>query len=137
MRRRLSTLDAPWRQSPQLAATSLATLRRRLTTLDAPCRQSLRVAAASPTTQFNWMTRRRLLHWYAQLKALEAAFDASENHKHLLDKQAEIERIEGAVSKIHFPLNFSDQVYHLRSHIDIVRRKIASRIRSYRQVAAE
>ena len=26
---------------------------------------------------FNWMTRRRLLHWYAQLKALETSFESN------------------------------------------------------------
>ena len=85
---------------------------------------------------FNWMTRRRLLHWYAQLRALESSFDSSTNHKHLISKLAEVERIEDAVSKIHFPLAFSDQVYNLRSHIDIVRQKIASRLRSSARVAA-
>ena len=68
------------------------------------------------------MTRRRLFYWYGQLKALEASFDANPNDK------AEIERIEDAVSHIRFPLTFSDQVYNLRSHIDIVRRKIAARV---------
>ena len=68
---------------------------------------------------FNWMTRRRLFYWYAQLKALERSFDSSTNHKHLISELAEIERIEDAVSKIHFPLKFSDQVHTLRSHIDI------------------
>ena len=48
-----------------------------------------------------------------------------------------LERIEEALSKIQFPLNFSDQVYNLRSHIDIVRRKIESRLHSYGRVAAE
>src|SRR5690349_22163888 len=76
---------------------------------------------------FNWMTRRRLLHWYAQLKALETSFESTPSHRHLIDKQAEIESIEEALSKIQFPLNFSDQVYNLRSHIDIVRRRIESR----------
>ena len=84
---------------------------------------------------YNWITRRRLFFWYAQLKALEASFEASPNDKSLADKQAEIERIEDAVSKIRFPLTFSDQVYNLRSHIDIVRRKIASRSPSVGQVA--
>ena len=86
---------------------------------------------------YNWMTRRRLLQWYAQLKALEASFDATESHRHLLEKQAEIERIEDAVRTINFPLTFFDQVYNLRNHIDIVRQKIASRIRSHRQMADE
>jgi TRAP-type uncharacterized transport system substrate-binding protein len=86
---------------------------------------------------YNWMTRRRLLHWYAQLKALEASIDSCTTYKVLIHKLAEIERIEDAVREIHFPLRFSDQVYNLRSHIDIVRRKLASRIPSYGHVAAE
>ena len=51
--------------------------------------------------------------------------------------QAEIERIEEAVSHIRFPLTFSDQLYNLRSHIDIVRRKITSNVNSPGRVAAE
>src|SRR5215471_17792637 len=76
---------------------------------------------------YNWITRRRLFYWYAQLKALEASFDADPRDKHLAEKQAKIEQIEDAVSHIRIPLTFSDQVYNLRSHIDIVRRKISSR----------
>ena len=57
-------------------------------------------------------------------KALEASFDTDPMDKHLAEKQVDIERIEDAVSHIRFPLTFSDQVYNLRSHIDIVRRKI-------------
>ena len=63
---------------------------------------------------YNWMTRRRLFYWYGQLKALEASFETNPNDKHLREKQAEIERIEDAVSHIRFPLTFSDQVYNLR-----------------------
>ena len=62
-----------------------------------------------------------------QLKALEASFDASPSDKYLAEMQAAIERIEDAVSHIRFPLTFTDQLYNLRSHIDIVRRKITAR----------
>jgi hypothetical protein len=55
----------------------------------------------------------------------------------LSEKQAEIERIEEAVSHIHFPLTFSDQLYNLRSHIEIVRRKIRSHANTPGQMAAE
>ena len=88
-------------------------------------------------TAYNWLTRRRLFHWYAQLKALEASFDTDPTGKHLAQKQAEIERIEEAVSHIRFPLTFSDQLYNLRSHIDIVRRKVASHVNPPGQIAAE
>src|SRR5262249_58203343 len=77
---------------------------------------------------YTWFNRRRLFYWYAQLKALEASFDSDPTDKQLTRKQAEIERIEDAVSHINFLLSFSDQVYNLRSHIEIVRHKIASRV---------
>jgi TRAP-type uncharacterized transport system substrate-binding protein len=81
---------------------------------------------------YSWINRRRLFYWYAQLKVLEASFDTDLTDKHLARKQAEIERIENAVSHIQFPLTFSDQVYNLRSHIDIVRHKIASHVNAPR-----
>ena len=86
---------------------------------------------------YKWNMRRRLLYWYGQLKALEASFDASPSDKNLLEKQTEIERIEDAVSHIRFPLTFTDQLYNLRSHIDIVRRKITSRVNAPGRMAAE
>ena len=100
------------------------------------------IALGLPTVRllpmaYNWITRRRLFYWYAQLKALEASFDAGPMDQHLAQKQAEIERIEEAVSHIRFPLTFSDQLYNLRSHIDIVRRKIATRQNSPGHMAAE
>jgi TRAP transporter TAXI family solute receptor len=85
---------------------------------------------------YNWMTRRRLFYWYAELQALEASFESMTSHRDLIGKQAEIERIEHEISRINFPLTFADQVYNLRSHIDFVRRKIASRLGSFGRIAA-
>jgi len=86
---------------------------------------------------YKWSARRRLLHWYGQLKALEATFDADISDYNLEEKRAEIERIEDAVSRIRFPLTFADQLYDLRSHIDVVRRKISARTSTIRRMAAE
>lgn len=86
---------------------------------------------------YNWMTRRRLFYWYGQLKSLEASFDTNLSDQHLAEKQAEIDRIEHAVSHIRFPLTFADQVYNLRGHIEIVRRKIASRTGALGQAPAQ
>jgi TRAP-type uncharacterized transport system substrate-binding protein len=85
---------------------------------------------------YNWMTRRRLFYWYAELRALETSYGAATTYKQLVQKLAEIERIEESLSKIHFPLTFADQVYTLRGHIDIVRQKIAARLRYSSQAAA-
>ena len=86
---------------------------------------------------YQWFMRRRLIYWYGKLKALEASFDADPTNKHLPEKKIEIERIEDAVSHIRFPLSFTDQLYILRSHIDIVRRKLASRANAPARMAAE
>jgi hypothetical protein len=86
---------------------------------------------------YNWLTRRRLIYWYGQLKALEASFDASPDVENLTEKQAAIEHIEEAVSHIRIPLTFSDQLYNLRSHIDIVRRKITLRAKAPSKVVNE
>ena len=86
---------------------------------------------------YQWIMRRRLIYWYGKLKALEASFDTDPNDKSLPEKKIEIERIEDAVSHIQFPLTFTDQLYNLRSHIDIVRRKITSRANASGSMAAE
>ncbi len=100
------------------------------------------LAIGLPTFRFlpvfyQWVMRRRLMHWYAKLKALEASFDINANAISLPETKIEIERIEDAVSHVRFPLTFTDQLYNLRSHIDIVRRKIASRANTPGSMAAE
>src|SRR5271165_99970 len=100
------------------------------------------LAIGLPTFRFlpvfyQWVMRRRLTYWYAKLKALEASFDFNANAISLPETKIEIERIEDAVSHIQFPLTFTDQLYNLRSHIDIVRRKIASRANTPGSMAAE
>jgi TRAP transporter TAXI family solute receptor len=64
---------------------------------------------------YRWNVRRRLLYWYARLQALEASIDSNYgSRENSAEVQNELQRIEDAVSHIHFPLAFSDQVYNLR-----------------------
>ena len=72
---------------------------------------------------YRWNMRRRLLYWYGQLKALETSIDLNNSDGNMIEQQAELERIENAVSHIRFPLAFTDQLYDLRGHIHIVRRR--------------
>jgi hypothetical protein len=59
---------------------------------------------------------------------LEAAIDSNPSGSETsIEVQNELQRIEDAVSHIRFPLAFSDQVYNLRSHIEIVRRRTTGR----------
>ena len=76
---------------------------------------------------YMWSLRRRLLYWYRQLTALERSLESPNAVARLSAKQAELERIDVAVSRIRLPIYFADRVYDLRGHIDLVRNRLASR----------
>jgi len=74
---------------------------------------------------YSWRVRRRILYWYGALKRLEAAARKATpvaRAEHLL----ELDRVEAAVDEIPVPLAFSDKLYELRQHIEIVRRRLTA-----------
>jgi uncharacterized protein len=73
---------------------------------------------------YNWSMRRRLLFWYRHLKTLEDTIEDLPTPEQLSQKRHDLERIDRAVSKMRVPLHFSDQLYNLRSHIDLVRQRL-------------
>jgi TRAP-type uncharacterized transport system substrate-binding protein len=72
-----------------------------------------------------WMVRRKLFYWYNQLKALEKSLDTRGAKFDAATHQADLERIDGAVRRIRVPLYFSNELYDLRLHIDLVRQRLA------------
>ncbi len=78
---------------------------------------------------YTWTVRRRLLHWYKEMKALEAELGdhPARTPAQLTEAREQVERIDRAVSRIKVPLIFSDQYYDLRAHIDLVRRQLNPR----------
>jgi hypothetical protein len=71
-----------------------------------------------------WNVRRRLIHWYRQLNALEKRLDGGAAQNAPMAVQDEIERIDAGVRRIRMPNYFSDQLYDLRGHIDLVRQRL-------------
>jgi TRAP transporter TAXI family solute receptor len=71
---------------------------------------------------YTWRVRKRLWHWYEELKKLEHAMHDTpvEHQQHL----AEIDRIDEAVSDIPVPVQYSEQYYNLRAHVELVRRRL-------------
>lgn len=84
---------------------------------------------------YAWTIRRRLFYWYRQLKVLEAKLDHPSPDDDLPALQAEIERIDTGVRRIRYPLNFSDQFYHLRLHINLVRQRLFQKPQPVRMAA--
>ncbi len=71
---------------------------------------------------YTWRVRRRILYWYRELKKVEAGIKPAPTE--MARALNEIDRIEEAVNRIPVPLAFSNQLYDLRQHIDVVRRKL-------------
>jgi hypothetical protein len=73
---------------------------------------------------YNWRIRRGIVRWYGELKKVENGTLGQRSPGEAARARAEIDRIEAAVSKIVLPLSFTNQLYDLRDHIDIVRRRL-------------
>ena len=73
-----------------------------------------------------WLVRRRLVYWYRQLKALERNLDKGGGKYDAGALQAEFDRIEAHVRHIRVPVYYSNQLYDLRGHIDLVRQRLAA-----------
>ncbi|MEW6705169.1 MAG: TAXI family TRAP transporter solute-binding subunit [Pseudomonadota bacterium] len=65
--------------------------------------------------------RSRVFRWYGQLRAIEA--DEGHVPKDALNQR--LDEIEARVSRITVPLSYADELYALRSHIQLVRRRLA------------
>lgn len=73
---------------------------------------------------YAWRMRRRLDRWYAELKFLDAELDrsdASTDRGLLLDRIAWIEQ---QLAYLRLPLSFANQLYVLKEHLDLVRRRV-------------
>jgi hypothetical protein len=70
---------------------------------------------------YAWRIRSRLVRLYGELKLLEFEIRQNYDPARFRDYMSQLEKIEDKASTKPFPLNFSDQLYTLRQHIDFVR----------------
>lgn len=86
---------------------------------------------------YTYMIRRRLLTWYDRLKKIEFTLDHNPTSEQMTEAGEELRRIDRAVSRLRLPLHFSDQLYDLRGHIDLVEQRLApKKIAEVRAAAA-
>lgn len=69
---------------------------------------------------YEFRIRSRVFRWYGQLRAVEEAQGARPEAELL----AELDRIESHVGRVAVPLSHADELYALRSHIQLVRRRL-------------
>ncbi len=74
-----------------------------------------------------WRTRRRIFRWYKQVRALDPDLTPPADSAAAAAALEEIERIEGEIAREDVPLSYSDELYQLRTHLELVRIKLRQR----------
>ena len=72
--------------------------------------------------------RSRIYRWYSKLRAVDPERHKEEGTERMQAYLVELEGIEEKVSNISVPLSFSEELYHLRMHIDLLRGKLKQMI---------
>ena len=71
---------------------------------------------------YEFRIRSRVFRWYGQLREIEDRADSStESSQGLVD---ELDQLETRVGKITVPLSYADELYALRNHIELVRKRL-------------
>jgi hypothetical protein len=77
---------------------------------------------------YRWRMRSKIYRWYSKLRKFDPERHKSEGVQSLQEYLEGLEGIEEKVSNIRVPLSFSEELYHLRMHIDLLRSKIRNMI---------
>ncbi len=73
---------------------------------------------------YEFRIRSRVFRWYRQLREIEdAAGLSAARHAELLPQ---LDELEHRVEKVSVPLSYAEELYALRGHIDLVRKKLQS-----------
>jgi TRAP transporter TAXI family solute receptor len=72
---------------------------------------------------YEFRIRSRVFRWYAQLRDIEHRIVSSGDNSALIE---ELRHLENQAEKINVPLSYADELYALRSNIQLVRQKLQS-----------
>jgi hypothetical protein len=79
---------------------------------------------------YRWRIRSKIYRWYSKLRAFDPERHKEEAVERLQEYLAKLNGIEEKVSNISVPLSYSEELYHLRMHIDMLRSKLKQMIES-------
>ena len=71
---------------------------------------------------YEFRVRSRVFRWYAQLRQIEDRLQTGQATAGALLQ--ELDALEARVGRIRIPLSYADELYALRNHIDLVRRRL-------------
>ena len=73
---------------------------------------------------YRWRVRSRIYRWYSELEAVDPRIQRDDIDGRVEEYLAELDRIEDKVIKVSIPLSYSEELYDLRLHIEMLRREL-------------
>ena len=73
---------------------------------------------------YRWQVRKKIYRWYSELKALDFEHPEALPAETISASVQKLDDIEEEVRKVKVPLSYSDELYNLRLHIEMVRNKL-------------
>ena len=77
---------------------------------------------------YRWRMRSKIYRWYSKLRAFDPEKQKEEVTERLQEYLVKLDGIEEKVSNISVPLSYSEELYHLRMHIELLRSKLKQMI---------
>lgn len=71
---------------------------------------------------YQFRVRSRVFRWYGRLREIEDEMEVGQSTPEALRNQ--LDRLEAQVEKVSVPLSYAEELYALRNHIHLVRRKL-------------
>ena len=75
---------------------------------------------------YRWRIRSRIYRWYGMLIKIEREMQRTQTPEGLEELHQRLSEVENSVDNLHLPIAFSDQLYVLREHINLVRQRFDS-----------
>ena len=73
---------------------------------------------------YQFRVRSRIFRWYRQLRQVEDRLARNASPSAVADLRKELDELDAKVERIPVPLAYTDELYALREHIDLVRARL-------------
>ena len=73
---------------------------------------------------YRWSVRKKIYRWYGELESVDDRMIRDATKDDLIQCTKDLDRIETDVRQVTVPLSYSDELYHLRLHIELLRNKL-------------
>lgn len=73
---------------------------------------------------YRWRIRSRIYRWYKFLRETDQKIIGGTIQKDLETERKRLEKLEDELASVEVPLSYSDELYHLRQHVEYVSRRL-------------